>query len=476
MRFVYLALIALTASQQVWADAKDYYFRRLKEDQELQIQRILSPGLPDPQLTTTEGAYDQRLNHDDTNDLRTFKQRYYVNQAYAKGSNPPVVFYICGEAPCEARNLGGATAEHAKKLGAIMVALEHRYYGTSVPLGRLTAENLQYLTIDAALKDLATFQQFAMKDLGFSGKWITIGGSYPGSLSAFYRQKFPNLTQGSLASSAPVLMKDNFEEYDLHVTQQAGEKCAAKMKEVTGLAETALADPAKHDQVKKLFDAERVKNDDDFLYLIADVGAAAVQYGLKDRFCNAITSGNDPLASYADIAKQIFALFGVDAYQFSIASAESDDPNDYLTGFGYRSWLWQSCREFGGFQNHWHDASLTTRSLRINPEYHRKLCGRLFGAEYEKAPDIEKSNATFYAPLLNPETASRIFYTNGSTDPWSKLGITPDNSNTGNSATDFFVIQGAAHCDDLHGSSMSDSTWLIQSRAKFFELATSWVK
>lgn len=36
-------------------------------------------------------------------------------------------------------------------------------------------------------------------------KWITVGGSYPGALSAWFRSKFPHLTVGAIASSGVVL-------------------------------------------------------------------------------------------------------------------------------------------------------------------------------------------------------------------------------------------------------------------------------
>lgn len=48
----------------------------------------------------------------------------------------------------------------AKKFGAAVVTLEHRYYGKSSPFKTFTTENLKFLSSKQALFDLAAFRQF----------------------------------------------------------------------------------------------------------------------------------------------------------------------------------------------------------------------------------------------------------------------------------------------------------------------------
>ena len=72
-----------------------------------------------------------------------------------------------------------------------------RFYGDSHPTTDLSVENLVFLSSEQALADLANFVSSMNAEYNLTdAKWISFGGSYPGSLSAWFRLKYPHL--GSL--------------------------------------------------------------------------------------------------------------------------------------------------------------------------------------------------------------------------------------------------------------------------------------
>ena len=80
-----------------------------------------------------------------------------------------------------------------------------------MPFGNnsLNLDKMVYLTSERALSDIAyfiqTMQGTKSHKITASPPFITVGGSYPGALSAWFRYKYPHLTIGAIASSAVVL-------------------------------------------------------------------------------------------------------------------------------------------------------------------------------------------------------------------------------------------------------------------------------
>jgi serine protease 16 len=101
-------------------------------------------------------------------------------------------------------------------LQALILALEHRYYGQSQPFPDLSTPNLRFLSSRQALQDIALFHEYITSrlDLPATTKWVTFGGSYPGMLAAWSRSKFPHLFHAAVSSSAPVEAVLNMQGYN----------------------------------------------------------------------------------------------------------------------------------------------------------------------------------------------------------------------------------------------------------------------
>ena len=101
---------------------------------------------------------------------------------------------------------------------ALAIQLEHRFFGVSYPkftadgFGDMSTDTLSLLTSKQALADLANFiQNFQYNGTSFpDAKWVAVGGSYPGSLCAWFRAQYPDLTVGGICSSAPLWAKVDF--------------------------------------------------------------------------------------------------------------------------------------------------------------------------------------------------------------------------------------------------------------------------
>ncbi|TVY83653.1 putative extracellular serine carboxypeptidase [Lachnellula suecica] len=195
----------------------------------------------------TAQVIDLPLDHFNTSDIRTFKNRYWINDThYEKGG--PIFFFDGGEAGLSdgaarvltGKNLLFAPLELARRYRGIAMMWEHRFYGESMPFAFDEKSGVaydgydayKYLTNEQALQDAVyfarNFQRVGFENLGSdSTPWVWIGGSYPGMRAAMIRQRNPDVFFASWASSAPVQAQVENPVYWNTILQTMPKNCSA---------------------------------------------------------------------------------------------------------------------------------------------------------------------------------------------------------------------------------------------------------
>lgn len=172
----------------------------------------------------------QKLDHFDLANNKTWCQRFVVDARYYQPGGP-IFLCIDGEdnpwlPSLPARHLmtcNNMVHLASGRFNALLLGLEHRYYGGSAFDGVETfaVENLKFLSSRQALADAAAFREFiAAHGLNAAppldlrdAQWVTFGGSYSGALSAWARQLYPQHFAAAVASSAPMESQMNFQGF-----------------------------------------------------------------------------------------------------------------------------------------------------------------------------------------------------------------------------------------------------------------------
>ncbi|XLT10769.1 hypothetical protein HN51_056562 [Arachis hypogaea] len=416
-------------------------------------------------LSNQELWFNQTLDHYSPYDHRQFQQRYYEFLDYFRIPDGPIFLIICGEGPC-----GGIVNDYiavlAKKFGAAMVTLEHRYYGKSSPFKSLATENLKYLSSKQALNDLAAFRQYYQDSLNVKlnrtkveSSWFFFGGSYSGALSAWFRLKYPHLTCGSLASSAVVQAVFDFTEFDQQIGESAGPECKAVLQETTQLIEQKLAINGR--SLKASFGAADLDIDGDFMYFVADAAVIAFQYGNPDRLCKPLVEakngGEDLVDAYSKYVKEYYIeTFGTNVQIYDQEFLKRTDVNDDSSA---RLWWFQVCTEVAYFQVA--PSNDSVRSSIVDTKqvpyrypmfistYHLDLCKNVFG--HGVFPEVDATNLYYGGTKI---AGSKIIFTNGSQDPWrhaSKQTSSPE----ADMPSYLITCHNCGHCTDMRGCPQS---------------------
>ena len=120
------------------------------------------------------------------------------------------------------------------------------------------------------------------------------------------------------------------------------------------------------------------------------------------------------------------------------------DPEKAMGG-GLRSWLWQTCTEFGFYQT-----CETNSSCPYGKGYHTlgqdfQICDYAFGISKTEVLESIEQTKEYYGGNKLLQGGSRIVSVNGNVDPWATLARDDDTPNSDDPLLPTFMVEGASH-------------------------------
>ncbi|XP_016075746.1 PREDICTED: thymus-specific serine protease [Miniopterus natalensis] len=432
--------------------------RRLSEHiQRFQESSVLSLSL-DPAVASLpkEGWLEQPLDPFNASDRRSFLQRYWVNDQHWTSQDGPVFLHLGGEGSLGPGSvMRGHPAALAPALGALVIGLEHRFYGLSIPAGGLNMAQLRFLSSRHALADVvsARLALSRLLNVSASSPWVCFGGSYAGSLAAWARLKFPHLLFAAVASSAPVLAVLDFSAYNEVVSRSLTSAAIGGSPEVgVGQSRGALV-------------------------------GGAVQYDRQAgaplsvrRLCGFLLEGRGngsrpgPYRGLRRAVQVVIHSLGQRCLSFSRAEtlAQLRVTEPQVSGVGDRQWLYQTCTEFG-FYVTCEDPGCPFSRLPALPSQ-LELCEQVFGLSPSSIGQAVAQTNSYYGGQTPGTT--QVLFVNGDADPWHVLSVTQA---LGPSVS-AILIPSASHCLDMAPERPSDSPSLLLGRQSIFQQLQTWLK
>ena len=417
--------------------------------------------------------FDQLIDHTNPQ-LGTFKQRYIeVLTHYKMGG--PVILEI-GEETDSLTASGNGTdflTVLAQDLNAAVVVLEHRFFGESMPAKTTTSDDYKLLTIQQAIDDLKYFQENYGEISGIGKtKWLITGGSYAGMLSALTRKMYPENFHAAISSSGVVLATDDYNDFDLQIAISMGEECASVARKTRMLVDELLDNEGTKDYVLNLFNSQGL-TDQNFRFVIGEMFTLAPQYGMREKVCGPLVdahrAGDDLVVALSKYAKDFFIPKFCDG---SIYKTYADDYFKSLENtnenVGGRSWLWITCNELAYWQTS--PGRLGLRSPKLTKEAFQEQCKNVFGEGI--VPNVNAFNEK-YGGLK--QTATRVFFTTGSQDPWTWTCVTEESGVVEGSYAHTITGPNVGHCSDYHLPKATDQIDLVRTRKNMRDVIKVWM-
>lgn len=449
-------------------------------------------------------TFDQLIDHEDPS-LGTFEQFYFYSTEFWGGPGSPVVLFTPGEINVtgysDYLSTNRTTGVIAQTIGAAVVVLEHRYWGTSTPFTELTTANMTYLTLQNSILDLTYFANEANLPFAHHGSssakhvpWVLAGGSYSGALSAWTESVAPGTFWAYLASSAPTEAVSNYWGYFLPVQEGMPKNCSSDVSLVIDYIDGLKANGSTSEiaKVKAMFGLEDLEHYDDFgaaiengpwLWQGNQFYTTTGFYEWCDYVENAVNVTNatalpgaggvglqKALAGYASWFKTVLLPGYCEGYGYFSGTMNIECFETYnatnpmytdvsLSNTVDRQWEWMLCNEPFGY---WQDGAPANRSSivsrYVDAAYWIRQCPLYFptgpdGQTFGIAKGKTEAEENAYTGGWNILNSTRLIYANGGYDPWREAGVSSDLRPGGPAVSTtqvpINVIPGGFHTSDL---------------------------
>ncbi|XP_060959467.1 uncharacterized protein LOC115700428 [Cannabis sativa] len=427
--------------------------------------------------------YNQTLDHFNYREesYTIFQQRYLVNSKYWGGPNAPIFAYLGAEASIDYDiNDIGFINENAPHFKALIVFIEHRYYGKSVPFGSReealkNGSSLGYFNSAQALADYAHILLHIKKT--YKAQYspiIVIGASYGGMLASWFRLKYPHIAHAALASSAPILYFDDITPQNAYFDivskdfREVSESCYqtivkswSEIDKVAAMVDGLSILSKKFNTCRVLESTSKLKN------YLGGVYTSAAQYNSPPTYpvnmvCGGIDSNSN---SNATILDKIFS--GLKAYFSNTNTTCYVNKPTNLTETD-EGWSWQTCSEMvfpiGIGNNTMFESQPFDLQDYINDckDYYGISPRPHWATTYYGGHDIK---------LILKSFGSNIIFSNGLKDPYSSGGVL---ENISDSILAIKTTNGS-HCLDIRPSETSDPDWLVKQRKIEIKIIKKWI-
>jgi len=442
----------------------------------------------------------QNLDHFDAQNNRTWTQRFFVNASFWDGTGP-IFLCVGGEGPPLESDVVVTGDVHcadmvnlAPNVSALMVAVEHRYYGESIPTEDFSTPNLKWLSSRQALADLAQIHGYINEMWGATDttRWVSWGGSYPGMLSAWFRLKYPHLVFAAVSSSAPVRAEANMEGYNDVVGQSiaapivgGSQKCLDVVTAAFTQVGLQLGNEAGRRSLEMQFNVcvkfalDNVNNQMEFteelsyLFPAQSNDPACTTLGCNiSSVCNAImlneSYGVDPVSRLAAL-NYIMHDGECLPINYDLYLVALKDPT--IRGGVERIWFYQTCTEFGFYQT---CDPTSTCPFTSNPWLSTLQSNFV---ECQWAFDLTPNEIQYRINMSNAVYGSdhtagyRIFFVNGQIDPWHANSVLQPLS----PYEPALWVQGSSHHYWTHPPEPTDSIYIVQARETIWAQVISWL-